>query len=108
MSDNDLIKDNLIDIRVNKHSQMEFNNLDLEKFWCSQLKSFPELSRKALEILTPFATTYLCEMGFSSLLHIKSKFRNILNASDDMRVALSKKKPRFNEIIANKQQQSNH
>ena len=108
MSDNDLIKDNLIDIRVNKHSQVEFNNLDLEKIWCSQLKSFPELSRKALEILTPFATTYLCEMGFSSLLHIKSKFRNRLIASDDMRVALSKKKPRFNEIIANKQQQSSH
>jgi len=34
---------------------------------------------KALSILVPFATTYLCESGFSSLLYLKNKYRNHLN-----------------------------
>ena len=67
-----------------------------------------QLAERALKVLVPFAATYLCEAGFSALLHIKTKARNRLDASDDMRVALSKKEPRFSIIIEEKQQQKSH
>ncbi len=34
---------------------------------------FPKLCEKALAVFIPFATTYLCESGFSTLLSIKTK-----------------------------------
>ena len=95
-------------MRNSGHIQREFEQLELQQFWCTQLERYPQLAKEALQSLLPLATTFLCEMGFSSLLHIKSKARNCLNASDDLRVSLSKKEPRFTNIIMNKQQQSSH
>jgi len=108
MDNSYLLKDDLIEIRSNARIQMEFEKFDLEQFWCGQFERYPELAKVALQILLPFATTYLCEMGFSSLLHIKTKARNRLNASNDLRLALSKKEPRFKTIIQEKQQQCSH
>lgn len=110
MNDNNIIKDDLIDIRANAGSEMEFQAMELEQFWCSQFAPFPKLSMEALQALIPFATTYLCEMGFSSFIHIKTKSRNRLDASNDMRVAISKREPRIKDIINafNKQQQRSH
>jgi len=47
---------------------------------------FPKLSETAVAALNPFATTYLCDSGFtgSTLLSIKMKSRNRLNAQGDM------------------------
>ena len=59
-------------------------------------------------MIVPFGTTYLCESGFSALLHIKTKARNRLNPRDDMRLALSMTVPRFNEIIEKRQLQKSH
>jgi len=42
-----------------------------------------------------FSTTYLCEQGFSALLYMKSKQRNQLDATKDMRVALRNITPRI-------------
>ena len=64
---------------------------NLADFWVKQIESFPLLSKTALEIVVPFTTTHLCEMAFSTLLHIKSKFRNRLNAKPDLRIALGMK-----------------
>lgn len=108
MNDDDLLKENLIEIQSNARIEMEFEKLQLEQFWCKQLELYPQLAKAALETLLPFSTTYLCEIGFSSLLNIKTKARNRLNASADLRVALSKKVPRFTRIIMNKQQQCRH
>ena len=69
---------------------------------------FPQLAKSALKILVPFATTYLCEIGFSTLVNIKTKPRNHLDPGDDMRVAITKKEPRFNLIIERMQQQKSH
>ena len=58
----------------------------------------------------PFATTYLdyVRQVFQRSLHIKTKAKNRLDESDDMRLALSKKEPRLNIIINEKQQQKSH
>ena len=70
--DSDITKD-LIDMRNNSGIQMEFTNGNLGHFWASQMETYPVLAKKALDVLMPFTTTYLCETGFSCLLHIKSK-----------------------------------
>ena len=43
MDDSDLKKDELIEMRATGHVQMEFEQLELQQFWCSQLQRYPEL-----------------------------------------------------------------
>ena len=95
MDDNNKMKEELVEMKANKITKMEFDSTKLDTFWCAQLNTFPLLAKKVSEILVPFATTYLCEIGFSTLLNIKTKARNRLNSSDDMRVSISKKKILF-------------
>jgi len=71
----------------------------------STTQSYKELSTNALSILVPFATTYLYEFGLSSLLHLENKYRNRLNLSNDLRVALSNCVLRYERMISAKQQQ---
>ncbi|XP_010991120.3 protein FAM200C isoform X2 [Camelus dromedarius] len=104
VDDGYLMKNDLAELRASGQILMEFETMKLEDFWCAQFTVFPSLAKTALEILTPFATTYLCELGFSSLLHFKTKSRSCLNVSDDIRVAISKKVPRFSDIIEQKLQ----
>jgi len=58
--------------------------------------------------LIAFATSYLCESGFSALLAIKTKQGNRLDITDDMRVALSQTIPQFHVLVEKKQQQPSH
>jgi len=53
----------------------------------------------ALPELIPFATTYLCESGFSTLLSIKTKSRNRLKAQADMRVGSSNIVPPWEKLF---------
>ena len=69
---------------------------------------FSKLCEKALSVLIPFATTYLCQSGFIALLSIKTKSRNHLSAQADMRVAISNKVPRLEILLSNKQEQKSH
>lgn len=91
MDDNGEMKEDLVEMKASNKIKMEFDSMQLDTFWCAQLNTFPQLAESTLEILVPFATTYFCETGFSTLVHIKTKDRNRLDASDDMRVAISKK-----------------
>jgi len=52
-----------------------------------------------MTFLLPFATTYLCEQGFSALTVSKTKVRNCLNPGDNMRIALSKTQPYIEDIM---------
>ena len=69
---------------------------------------FPKLCYKALSVLISFATTYLCQSGFSALLLIKTKSRNHLSAQVDMQFAISNKVPHFEKLQSNKQEQKSH
>ena len=101
-------RDDLVEMRASKKIKMEFDSMHLATFWCEQLEMFPLLAKNALNIPMPFATTYLCESGFSTLVSIKTKPRNRLDAGDDMRVAIIKKERRFKLIIEKMQQQKSH
>ncbi|XP_015372935.1 PREDICTED: protein FAM200A-like [Diuraphis noxia] len=78
------------------------------KFW-AQLKDKPILSRESKNALLPFPTTYLCEAGFSTLVVIKTKYRNRLDAQHDMQCALSMNiHPNIEELVEYVQHQGNH
>jgi len=73
------------------------------------MEGYPHTAKAALEILTPFLTSYmyLCEQGFSKFLEINTKKRSRLDCKQDMRVALSKTEPSIYQITSKKQQQRN-
>ena len=74
INDEDLIKDDLIDIRSKAVLRAEFNAKAVCNFWCSLGQAYPPIVKCAMSILIPFATTYLCESEFSVLLSIKTSF----------------------------------
>lgn len=108
VDDDDMAKDDLIDMRAKEMIQHEFQTKNLGDFWCSMMEVYPILAKQALQSIIPFATTYLCEAGFSTLLVIKTKARNRLDAVGDIRIALSKTIPRFDVLVSSRQQQSSH
>lgn len=108
IDDLNIAKDELIDLRTKSLLRMDFNSKTLGEFWCSVKEAYPLLVRRAMDAIIPFATVYLCETGFSTLVAIKTKQRNRLNVEHDMRVALSKTIPEFDLLINTKQQQPSH
>lgn len=93
-----------IDMISDSSLQPIFEKLSLPEFWCTLREEYADLSMKAVKILLPFATTYLCESGFSSYAATKTKYRNRLNAEADMRIQLSSIKPEIKELCKNREQ----
>ena len=98
-----MLKDNLIELYTNRFLKMQSESKNLEQYWCCAMNMFPRLCEKGLSMLIPFATTYLCKSGFSTLLSTTTKSRNRVNAQADMRIAISNKVPRFEKLLCNKQ-----
>ena len=64
---------------------------------------FKKLALEVIKILLPFPTTYLCEVGFSTLLLLKNKQRNKLDVRSDLRLALTQSiAPRIDTIMIKK------
>ena len=78
------------------------------QFWCDMSESYLQISKLAFRTLLPFATTYLWESGFSTLLHIKTKERNRMKVVHDMRLALSNIQPQISRLAAQTQAQPSH
>ena len=62
------------------------------------MKEYPLICKKAMLVLLPFASSYLC--GFSAVLGgtSKTKYRSRLNFESDLRVAVSDLNPRFDKL----------
>ena len=108
MSDDDNLKEDLIEIKSCQKFQMLFEKSKLEDFWCVVMEAFPNLAKEAIRITITFATTYFCESGFSAMMYMKNKHRNRLQLEDDLRVALSKTELLFEKLVMMKQQQKSH
>jgi hypothetical protein len=81
-----------------------FKSKPLAEFWCSLKDEYPQLSQRAVSGLLPFATTYMCETGFSAYVSTKTKYRNRLDAEPNMIIQLSSIEPNFKNICKNKKQ----
>ena len=78
--------------------------MPLTEFWCSSKDEYPQLSQKAVLALLPFATTYMCETGFSTYVSTKTKYRNRLDAEPNITIQLSSIKSNIRNICKNKKQ----
>ena len=88
-------EDQLIDMSCDSTLRLKFASQTLSEYWLGVEREYPLIGQKAVNILLPFATSYLCEMGFSTVAALKTKYRSQLNIEQELRVAVSSLKPRF-------------
>lgn len=105
----DEIQEEVIELQHDTNLKDTFESgVNIEDFWTQKALSFPKVRDIAIRYLTLFSSTYLCEQGFSTLLIIKNKHRNRLDASADMRLAISNTEPRIQKLVKNMQPQKSH
>uniref|UniRef100_A0A8C4RMF6 Zinc finger BED domain-containing protein 5 n=1 Tax=Erpetoichthys calabaricus TaxID=27687 RepID=A0A8C4RMF6_ERPCA len=98
----------LIELTSDTTLKMMHPRVSLMKFWTQASHEYPELSQKAFKIILPFATSYLCECGFSALVTIKTKCRSRLEVEDELRLSLSSITPHLDRLCSNLQAQGSH
>ncbi|XP_060879137.1 protein FAM200A-like [Metopolophium dirhodum] len=82
---------------------------NLNQFWISLRNEYPNLYEEAIKKLVPFATTYLCEFGFSTLTTIKTKPRNKLDVEPMMRISLTNSiEAHIDSLVKQHQDQGSH
>ena len=109
LPDDESYKEDLIDLKESRNMKMEFESMVLDNFWSIQLETYPKLAEKALTVLLPFSTTYLCEAEFSSLVYLKNKYRNRLKTvENDLRIALSNRQPQYEKLVNMKRQEKSN
>lgn len=102
-------QEELIEIRSDRTLKLKHSAQPLDIFWIQLRDEFPNISKRALTILLQFATSYLCEVGFSTLTNIKTKRRErLLSVEQEMRVCLSTIRPRIAEICKQSQGHISH
>nr|XP_025039763.1 protein FAM200A-like [Pelodiscus sinensis] len=84
------------------------NNSSLEKFLTKVHSKYNLLSEKALRVLLPFPSTYLCESGFSAVTAIKTKYQNRLTVTPTLKLSLSNLIPNMDEICHHMQAHPSH
>jgi len=104
-------QEELIDIRSENSLELEFHEKCLTEFWICRQKEYPAIAKEALLRLMPFATTYLCETAFSSLLVIKNKHRSCLSTNileQNLRISISEILPDIDYLCKNMQSHPCH
>ena len=97
-------EEEMIEIRNDRTLKLKHSEQPLDIFWIQLRDEYPNIANKALIILLQFATSYLCEVGFSTLTNIKTKRRErLLSVDQEMRVSLSTIRPRIAEICKQSQ-----
>lgn len=92
------------ELSCDSNLKLQFQKKPLTEFWIGTRTEFPTIADMALNVLLPFNTTYLCEVTFSALTHIKSQYRSaIKNVEEVLRPAVSNITPRF-DLLCNKKQ----
>ncbi|KAK7158596.1 hypothetical protein R3I94_005049 [Phoxinus phoxinus] len=92
----------LVDLSSNVDLKQKLAEMPITRFWLSVESEFRQISTKAMKVLIPFTSTYLCECGFSALALIKNKYRSRLQVEDDLRLFLSGVQPRIEHLCASK------
>ncbi len=102
------MQEQLIELKSDSRLKELFSSCPLSSFWAALIQEYPELCNVALKILLPFASTYLCEAGFSKMTALKTKYRNRAHIEDDLRLCLSNIEPRIEDLCTAKQARVSH
>ncbi|XP_068227640.1 zinc finger BED domain-containing protein 5-like [Palaemon carinicauda] len=101
--------DNLVEIATSGTLKTLFRERSLANIWAQVQPEYPGLAEMALKHLMPFSTTYNCEIGFSTLVDLKTKKRNRINVEPDLRLKLSRLEPDIPTVVTQqKQYHSSH
>ncbi|XP_068201795.1 protein FAM200A-like [Palaemon carinicauda] len=99
----------LATISSDRDLKIKHSTVPIDSFWISVQEEYPTLSKKALSLLLQFSTSYLCELGFSTLNNINTKKRERLRSTEEeMRVCLSHIRPNIEEVAKKHQAQVSH
>ncbi|XP_030298054.1 zinc finger BED domain-containing protein 5-like [Sparus aurata] len=101
-------EEQFVDVTSDSTMRLQFKSKTLAAFWIGAEIDYPLLGKRALTILLPFATSYLCEIGFSAVASIKTKYRSKLDIENELRVAVSQLQPRFEKMCCMKQAHTSH
>lgn len=101
-------EDQFIEMTSDSTRRLRFTAQTLSEFWLGVEREHPLIGQRAVGILLPFATSYLCEIGFSAVACLKTKYRSKLNIEHELRVAISSLQPRFEKICSGKQAHCSH
>ncbi|XP_060755409.1 SCAN domain-containing protein 3-like [Neoarius graeffei] len=102
------LHESLTDLSSDSGFRLKFSETSLTQFWCCVEKEYPELAKEALYQLQPFGPTYLCEVTFSALTHIKTKHRNRLQLERSIITAVATIQPRLQKLMSGRQVQVSH
>ncbi|XP_053145433.1 zinc finger MYM-type protein 6-like [Hemicordylus capensis] len=98
----------LLELSSDAGLQSAFQSMPIAQFWIKLKDEYEILHKKAMKILLPFSSTYLCEAGFSSMSLIKTKTCNRVDINNYLRLALTKTEPRIDRLVKTKQEQCSH
>lgn len=101
-------EEQLIELSCDSSLKLHYDKDKLLEFWSSVSHEYRSISTAALRVLLPFATSYLCETGFSAVAVIKNKYRSKINVEKEMRVVISKLEPRYEKLCSEKQAHPSH
>ncbi|XP_003471114.2 zinc finger MYM-type protein 6 isoform X1 [Cavia porcellus] len=100
---------NLTDFEEEKLAQLSsdlgfqsvFKSMSITQFWINAKTRYPELHEKAMKVLLPFSTVYLCDATFTALT--ESKQRNFLVSGTALRLAVTSLIPRIEKLVKEKE-----
>ena len=92
-------QDRLVDLSGDTALKLIFSQTHLTHFWMHVNMEYTDLSPMALMFLLRFATTYLCDTGFSALVALKTKYRNRLDFGPDLRLKWTSIQPELNRSL---------
>jgi zinc finger BED domain-containing protein 5/7/8/9 len=101
-------RDQYIEISCDGEFKREFNKDFLSDFWLKGRAEYGLISDRALKVLIPFSTSYLCETGFSAMFAIKYKHRSKIELEPDLRQKFTLIKPHIAELCYSKLAQCSH
>ncbi|XP_060758376.1 zinc finger BED domain-containing protein 5-like [Neoarius graeffei] len=102
------LQEQLLDVSSDRGLKVAHREKTLTEFWCNMEKEYPELGKHALIELLPFGSTYMCEVTFSALTHIKTNKRNRLDVENSLLAAVSTLSPDLAKLMKDKQAQVSH
>ncbi|XP_069059658.1 zinc finger BED domain-containing protein 5-like [Pleurodeles waltl] len=102
------MQEELIDLQRDRTLQMQFSKLSLGEFWLKMPAEHSALRESAMKTLLPFSTSYLCEIGFSALAVLKTKYRSIMEVEHNLRLAVAKIHPQIDHLCGEKQAHPSH
>ena len=96
-----LHKEKFIDLSCNNTLKSKMDRF-CSNFWIEACAEYSVILKAVFYVLISFATSYMCEAGFSAVAILKTTYRSKLDVEREMRVAVSNIASRFEALCQNK------